>query len=136
MTAQENKCVRCWSDLTTKSSLCEQCKVALNVIPGIGGTKNDTGKVPLSLVPYTAIEQEARVLAFGAAKYGKNNYKQGFEYSRLIDACLRHVYAFEQGEDLDLESGLSHLAHARCCLSMLMECIRIGTARDDRWKKQ
>jgi len=100
-----------------------------------GGTKHDSGKAPLSLIPRVALEAEAQVMGFGAKKYGRHNYKQGFEYSRLLDAALRHIHAFNDGEDNDPESGISHLAHARCCLSMLLECINIGTATDDRFKK-
>lgn len=98
------------------------------------GTKHDEGKAPLSLIPRVATELEARVMGFGKAKYGAYNYTLGFEASRLIDACLRHVYAFNGGEDLDPESGISHLAHARCCLGMLMHCIELGTITDDRFK--
>lgn len=100
-----------------------------------GGTKHDQGKAPLSMVPLAALEPEARVMGFGAKKYGRMNYTEGFEYSRLIDACLRHVYSFQNGEDIDPESGMSHLAHARCCLGMLLHCIALGTAIDDRYKK-
>lgn len=102
---------------------------------GTHGTKHDTGKPQLSLVPRVALEEEAAVMEFGAAKYGRYNYKKGFEYSRLIDAALRHIQAFNDGEDLDPESGKSHLAHARCCLGMLMDIINLGTAKDNRYKK-
>lgn len=101
----------------------------------ITGKKNDEGKPPLTLFPRTALEQAAEVFAFGANKYGKYNYKQGFEYTRLLDAALRHVNAYADGEDLDPESGKSHLAHALCSIAMLLECQKIGTAKDDRYKR-
>lgn len=97
-----------------------------------GGTKNDQGKAPLSLIPRSALEPEARVFAFGAKKYSRWNYTKGFEYSRLLDATMRHLVAFNDGEDLDPESQESHLAHARCSIAMLLECIALGTAIDDR----
>ena len=59
-------------------------------------------------------------MGFGAGKYGKGNWAMGLSYSRLIDACLRHTLAWAEGEDNDHETGLSHLAHARCCLGMLL----------------
>lgn len=101
-----------------------------------GGTKHDDGKVSLSLVPRAALEAEARVYGFGAKKYGRDNYKKGFKYTRLIDAALRHIAAALDGEDNDPESGESHLAHARCCIGMLMEITRLGTVTDDRFKKE
>lgn len=101
-----------------------------------GGTKHDQGKAPLSLISYAALEAEARVMGYGEKKYSRHNYKKGFPYGRLIDAALRHIGAFNSGQDLDPETGESHLAHARCCLGMLMECIHLGTATDDRYKKE
>jgi len=101
-----------------------------------GGTKHDSGKAPLSIIPRVALELEAQVFAFGAKKYARDNYKKGFAHTRLLDAALRHIYAHIDGEDTDPESGLPHLAHARCCLSMLLECQRLGTATDDRFKKE
>lgn len=100
-----------------------------------GGTKHDTGKPQLSLIPVTALESEAKVFAYGKAKYGLNNYKKGFTYSRLIDAALRHIHAFNSGESDDPETHESHLAHARCCLAILIDTIALGTATDDRYKK-
>jgi hypothetical protein len=95
--------------------------------------KHDTGKPPMSLISRTALIEEAKVLAFGKDKYGAHNWRAGMDFSRLMDACLRHVYAFADGEDLDSETGLSHLAHARCCLAFLLEYQgkRLGT--DDRY---
>lgn len=88
--------------------------------------KNDAGKPPISLIPRKAIEDEAVVFGFGAGKYGVNNWRKGLSYRRLVDAALRHVLAFAAGEDLDLESNLPHLAHARACLAML-------SVMDERW---
>lgn len=98
------------------------------------GTKHDTGKSQLSLIPRAALEAEANVFAFGAKKYSRDNYKLGMDYTRLIDAALRHVNAFNDNETLDPESGLSHLAHAKCCLSMLIYYMSTGVGNDDRYK--
>lgn len=97
-----------------------------------GGAKYDSGKVPLDLLPYAALVSEAQVFGFGAQKYARWNYRQGFKASRLVAACLRHLFAWYWGENLDPESGLSHLAHARCCLGMLMQNIADGKSEDDR----
>lgn len=99
------------------------------------GIKNDKGKVPLTMVPLALKEEVAKVMAYGAIKYSRNNFKQGFPYSRLIDATMRHLEAFNDGIDLDHESGLSHLGHAAASIGMLLECIRLNTATDDRYKK-
>ncbi len=40
------------------------------------GQKYDTGKPDYSLLPFEALEQVVRVLDFGAAKYGRDNWKR------------------------------------------------------------
>ena len=69
-------------------------------------------------------------------KYGDYNWKGGLKFSRLIAACLRHVYLYLSGESLDSETGLSHIAHACCCLLMLLDFIISGrNSLDDRYKE-
>jgi len=99
-----------------------------------GGAKHDNGKPPLTMIPRVAMEAEARVFSFGAKKYSKHNFTKGFDYSRLLDAAMRHITAYAWGEDADIESGESHLAHARCCLAMLMQNIEDNVGLDDRYK--
>jgi hypothetical protein len=98
--------------------------------------KHDTGKPPISLIARSAIEAEARVMAFGARKYGRDQWRKGFRWSRLIDAALRHVFAIADGEDFDPETGELHAAHARCCLAFLIEHHVHGLGCDDRYKRQ
>ena len=40
---------------------------------------------------------------------------------RYFDALQRHVWSWKQGEQIDPESGIHHLAHAMCCLMFLYE---------------
>lgn len=101
----------------------------------LGGTKHDSGKPDLSIVPLIAIEQEARAFSFGEKKYGRYNYTAGFETSRLVSAALRHIHAYNSGEQVDGESGLHHLGHARACLAMLLHCEELGTLTDNRFRK-
>lgn len=102
----------------------------------MSGKKNDMGKPDLSLVPLSALEEEAKGFMLGEKKYGRYNYMAGLEASRLIGAALRHIHAWNTGEDLDPESGASHLGHARCCLAMVLECQRLGTLKDNRYQKE
>lgn len=100
----------------------------------VGGTKHDQGKVDLSLVPLIAIETEAKALMFGEEKYGRYNYTNGFDSSRLTAAALRHLYQFIDGTNYDSESGIHHLGHARACLAMYLHCEHLGTIRDNRFR--
>jgi hypothetical protein len=84
------------------------------------GLKNDGDKVRLDLVPVELVWGLGQVLTFGANKYGAGNYRHGIAYSRVFGALLRHIYAWQSGEELDPESGLPHLHHAACCITFLI----------------
>ena len=99
------------------------------------GTKHDSGKPELSLIPTSALIEEAKALSLGKAKYGLHNYKGGFEYTRLLDAALRHIHAFKDGENLDQESLASHLGHARACLAFLIDMEEHKYGIDNRYRK-
>jgi hypothetical protein len=72
-------------------------------------------------MPWDAMLHVARVLLFGAKKYGAGNWKMVPKArDRYFAACLRHTLAWWQGEKLDPESGLPHLAHAVTCLIFLL----------------
>ncbi len=75
------------------------------------GRKYDTSKPRMDLLPFDALEKVAAVLAFGAAKYGDNNWRLVEPVSRYEAAMLRHYAAHQRGEEIDPESGQSHLAH-------------------------
>ena len=45
---------------------------------------------------------------------GYHNWRDGLDWTRVSSAVLRHLSAWHGGEDIDPESGLSHLAHAGC----------------------
>ena len=82
----------------------------------MAGIKYDTGKVDMGLlfreVPY-ALEETSKALQMGSEKYGVGNWlKVEDGNSRYLSALVRHLTAYYQGEKLDKESGLSHLAHA------------------------
>ncbi len=99
-----------------------------------GADKHDDGKLPLSLIPREALELEAEVFGYGERKYAAWNWTKGMSYRRLIDAAMRHLVAFADGEDDDPESGLGHLGHLRACAAMLIGQTRIHPELDDRRK--
>lgn len=102
--------------------------------PPASAIKHDQDKLPLHLLSTEAMNQTAAVLAFGAEKYAEHNWRQGFTWSRPLSAAMRHITAFNAGEDKDPESGLSHLAHAACCIMFLLEFEKTHPHLDDRYK--
>lgn len=99
--------------------------------------KDVTGKSPLSRIPREALELEAQVFAFGAKKYAWNGFKETPpSVHQLLDALMRHAVAMANGEDVDPESGISHIGHMRCCTSMLAWVMAHRPDKDDRYGKQ
>ena len=79
--------------------------------------KNDEGKPTYELLPITLLSDVNLILKHGAKKYGLNNWKKpDFKASRCYNATLRHLFSFWGGENIDKESGLSHIDHAICNL--------------------
>ncbi len=101
-----------------------------------GATKHDGGKPRTDLLDTYALLEVAKVLEFGARKYAPWNWAKGIEFSRLQGATLRHLLAFQGGEDIDPESGLPHLAHAMCCLMFLLSMTQRHPELDDRCPTQ
>jgi len=79
-----------------------------------------TGKVPFSTIPAGVIAELGLAMLEGARKYGRHNYRvAGVRASVYYDACLRHLTAFWEGEDVDPDSGLPHIIKAIACLVVL-----------------
>jgi hypothetical protein len=86
----------------------------------------------VDLVPVYAQIEEAKVHGMGAGKYSPYNWRKGYNWGLSYAAMQRHLMAFWNGEDLDPESGLPHLAHARWHTGVLLEFLHYGLGTDDR----
>ena len=96
------------------------------------GMKFDGEKLRTDLYPIDAFLETCKVLTYGAKKYAPRNWEKGFEWSRAYGALLRHLFAFWQGEELDPETGIHHLAHAHCEL-IFLQCFQMRhVGQDDR----
>jgi hypothetical protein len=85
------------------------------------GRKDDQGKLRYDLLLPSMTRPVVRVLTHGAEKYGDHNWSKVERLpSRYYAACQRHLDAWRDGERVDPESGLPHLAHAICCLMFLL----------------
>ena len=97
------------------------------------GMRFNSGKLLMSLVPASFGRYCAAGLTYGAVKYAPHNWRKGFDWSQVLDSLQRHIDAFREGEDLDEESGLPHLALAACNLAFLIEFFDKGKGNDDRF---
>lgn len=115
----------------------------VNVVDPKVASKDDFGKVMLSLFPMRAYVETCKVFTYGAKVtprpdgskgYGIGNWHtgKGFDWLRLSDAAIGHHISFLLGEDLDSESGYHHLAHEMCCNAMLLEHYLTNFGTDSR----
>lgn len=100
-------------------------------------------KLPIfSVVATTGIIEEAKAMRYGAYEaprkdggkgYGLYNWRDTQAAASVyIDACIRHILAWMDGEDLAPDSLAHHLAHARACLGIILDAAAVGTLIDDR----
>ena len=100
--------------------------------------KYDDQKPPLGLIPPECLEDIAVVFGFGAEKYGVNNWRDDQHensWIRTYYSIKRHLNKWHSGEDIDPESGMSHLAHATTQLMILMTAQSEHPEVDDRYRK-
>lgn len=98
------------------------------------GARYNGDKVDLSLIPLQTLMGEARVWMFGKLKYAAWNWAKGMAWSVPYASALRHLAAWQAGEENDPESGLSHIDHAICNLRMLKHYGTFYKEGDDRPK--
>jgi len=92
-----------------------------------------TKKPSLALIPQAALVEEAVAFELGAEKYGAYNWRDtSVSMMVYLNAALRHIAAFVDGEDVDPESGISHAAHARACLGIIIDGVTRDYIIDDR----
>jgi len=99
------------------------------------GKKFDGEKPRLYLLPPKTLVEVGKVLTYGAAKYDEHNWKKLDNLqNRYTGAALRHLFAHMDGEDLDEETNLDHLAHAICCLMFKLEAKLSGISEEGEEK--
>lgn len=102
-------------------------------------------KVPtLSVIPAASLIYEGLAMRYGAfdapckdgsSGYGPYNWRdEPIRASRYVDACIRHLMAWMDGEANATDSGVPHLGHAKACLGILADAIEHGSLVDDRPK--
>lgn len=105
-----------WEEDKQQQRLDSQAMISQSI-----GRKDDSNKPRYSLLPTGTINQVVQVLEHGATKYEVGNWQRVPDSrNRYYDAAMRHIDAWWNGEKLDEESKLPHLAHAICCLLFLM----------------
>lgn len=96
------------------------------------------GKTELSYIfdAPKACEGLANRFAIGSDKYGRNNWKSGLKWVELLDCFDRHRLAFQNGEELDEETGQPHVWAMVWNIFVLVEMYHTRPDLDDRALKQ
>src|ERR1700674_2432912 len=84
------------------------------------GARYNSGKPDFSVIPLSTMESEARVWEKGAEKYKAWNWAKGMPWSVPFASMMRHLSAFQRGENIDPETGEPHMAHVMCNARMLL----------------
>lgn len=85
------------------------------------GTKEVEGKTDFTLLPVCALKEIASVRLYGDTKYKPDNWKYVPNGKKeFTKAAYRHLLQFVEGETMDQDSGLHHMAHvAANCMFIL-----------------
>ncbi len=90
-------------------------------------------KVPVGLVPDTALIEMAVGMLEGALKYGGHNYRvKGVKASTYNHAMDRHRKKWWNGQDRDPLTRVHELASVMCCCAILIDSEICGMLTDDR----
>lgn len=90
-------------------------------------------KLPLGLWPVTATALGSLALMEGELKYGRANYRAIPVSARIyVEAAMRHLGFWFEGEERAEDSTIDHLGHALACIAILVDARANKTLIDDR----
>lgn len=90
-------------------------------------------KVRLSLVPPSSTIYQALAMEDGATKYGPYNWRANKVIASIyVDAAMRHINSWFDGEENADDSKKPHLGHALACLGIIVDALETGNLIDDR----
>lgn len=105
-------------------------------VRSVSATGGEKGVKParFDLLPTYPLTVLAEHYAKGAAKYDAHNWRRGYAWSNSFAALQRHVWAWWGGEDIDAETGSTHLAAVAFHAFALMQFEHEFPEFDDRYK--
>ena len=90
-------------------------------------------KMPLDLLPDTAVVMFNLAFLEGALKYGQYNWRvAGVKVSTYVRAMRRHLSKFWNGKDVDPVTLVHELASVGACAAIMLDAIACGKLTDDR----
>lgn len=90
-------------------------------------------KVSITKFPPIGTVMGAMAMMDGADKYGPYNWRaKDVKASIYIDAAMRHLMSWFEGEEFADDSRVHHLGHAIACAAILLDAQANGNLIDDR----
>lgn len=100
---------------------------------------------PLNVVPAASLIGEAEAMHYGAydapnkleggTGYGPFNwrlYGRKLDLMTYLNAALRHILSYTDGEENDQDSGIHHIKHAKATLGIVLDILARGNFIDNR----
>lgn len=122
--------LRCMEHLCFKTECASKHETRI-VNDKTGGEKGQK-LARFDLIPAGPLTALAEHYGKGAAKYADRNWERGYAWSLSFGALQRHLWAFWHGEDVDAETGSSHLDAAAFHCFGLREFCETHRELDDR----
>lgn len=90
-------------------------------------------KSPFTTMSMAVFAEVGVAMLEGSLKYGRHNYRSiGVRTSVYVDATMRHITSYWEGEDIDPDSKLPHLTKAISSLMVLRDAEIRHMVYDDR----
>lgn len=90
-------------------------------------------KVSITKFPVIGTIQGAMAMGDGAAKYGPYNWRDNKVIASIyVDAAMRHLFTWFEGQETASDSKVHHLGHAIACCAILLDAQATGNLVDDR----
>lgn len=100
------------------------------MLSGLPGAEKP--KLPFAQLPFEALEECAAAQLDGNKKYRPLSWRAGMSWRENMDAALRHISKFMQGEEVAEDSGVHHCAHAALRLLYQVTWSKTQKGKDDR----
>ena len=96
----------------------------------------------ISVIPPASLIYEGLAMRYGAylapridgtLGYGPYNWRANKVIASIyVDACMRHMLGWWDGEEFASDSGAPHIGHAKACLGIIADAKESGNLIDDR----
>lgn len=114
---------------------CAKWELEKRSVDSTTGAQKEVKGARFDLIPAGALWALAEHYGKGAKKYDDNQWRKGMDWWKLFSAMMRHAWQWWGGEDVDEETGSSHLMAIAWHAFALFTYQQEMRGTDGRWKK-